>query len=181
MKFCAYLFPALITGGFLLSSCVPARQFDEMKAAREKCDNELAELRSRQETYTARDKELNIKLEELNRQVKSLVTDTSSLGLSLRRLTSSYDKLNSTYDQLLAKNEQMMKGKDEDNRKLMGQFQMTQEELIKKEDQLKLAEADLEKRKAETERMNAELKLFEKSLTEKYMPRIILPSIANVS
>jgi chemotaxis protein MotB len=151
----------------LLGSCVPARQFDELKSAREKCDTELAELKSRQETYTAREKELNIRVEELSKQVKNLSNDTSSLGLSLRRLTSSYDKLNSTYDQLMAKNEQLMRGKEEDNRKLMGQYQLTQEELIKKEDQLKLAERDLEKRKTEVERLSADLKIFEKNLNEK--------------
>jgi len=160
-------FACIISGSIYLSSCVPARQFDDMKAARERCDSELAELKAKYETFTAREKELNVKVEELSKQAKTLSGDTASLGLSLRRLTSSYDKLNSTYDLLLQKNEQLMRGKEDDNKKLMGQFQLTQEELIKKEDQLKLAEADLQKRKAEVESLSADLKIFEKNLNEK--------------
>lgn len=158
---------ALAMSGIFIQSCVPARQFDDIKAAREKCDADLAELRSRQETYNAREKELNIRLEELTKQVKVLTDDTLNLGRSLRRLTASYDKLNSTYDQLLEKNEQLLKGKDEDTRKLMGQYQLTQDELIKKEDRLKLAEADLEKRKVEAERLSADLHRYEQELNAK--------------
>jgi chemotaxis protein MotB len=151
----------------LLNACVPARQFEEVSAAREKCQKELTELKARQETFLAKEKELNVRVEEMGKQIKNLSGDTLSLGLSLRRLTSSYDKLNSTYDLLLAKNEQLMRGKEEDNKRLMGQYQTTHDELIRKEDQLKLAEADLQKRQAEVDRLGADLKIFEKGLKEK--------------
>lgn len=157
----------LVASLLFVSSCVPSRQFEDVKAAREKCDTELAELKSRFETYQAREKELSVRVEELGKQVANLSGDTATLGLAYRRLTTNYDKLNKTYDLLLEKNNELLKGREDDNRKLMGQYQLTQEELIKKEDRLKLAEADLEKRKAEADRLSAELKQFEADLNAK--------------
>lgn len=150
-----------------LASCVPSRQYEEMKSARIKCDSERVDLKSRMEVYLGKEKEYNQKIEELSRSVKNLLNDTASLGLAIRRMSLNYEKLNASHEHLLTKNEQILKGKDEDNKKLMGQYQLTQDELIKKEDRLKLAEADLEKRKAETERLSNELKIFEQELSEK--------------
>jgi len=151
----------------MIQACVPGRQYEEAKAAREKCDAELAELKSRYETFTAKEKELNIRVEELGRQVKSLSSDTTNMGTSLRRLTNAYERLNKTYDQLLEKNNLLMQGKEEDNRKLMGQYQLTQEELQKKEDRLRLLETDLEKRQEEVQRLEVEMKAAEEALSAK--------------
>lgn len=149
---------------FFLQACVSGRQFDEMKAAREKCDAELSELKSRYETFTAKEKELNVRIDELSRQTKTLANDTTNLGTSLRRLTNAYERLNKTYDQLLEKNNMLMEGKEEDNRKLMGQYQLTQEELQRKEDRLRALETDLDKRSADIQRLSMEMKAAEEAL-----------------
>jgi chemotaxis protein MotB len=108
-----------------------------------------------------------VQLAELTKQVKSLSSDTSSMGLTYRRLTSSFERLNQTYDKLLENNSQLMKGKDDDNKKLMGQYQTTQEELQKKEDRLRDAEIDLEKRKAEVEKLSSDMRIYEEELNNK--------------
>ena len=151
----------------LLVSCIPSRQFDDVKTAKDRCEKELAELKAKQETFIAKEKELDVQLAELTKQVKSLSSDTSSMGLTYRRLTSSFERLNQTYDKLLENNSQLMKGKDDDNKKLMGQYQTTQEELQKKEDRLRDAEIDLEKRKAEVEKLSSDLRIYEEELNNK--------------
>lgn len=151
----------------LLVSCIPSRQFDDVKSAKDRCDKELAELKAKQETFIAREKELDVQLADLIKQVKSMSNDTSSMGLTNRRLTSSYDRLNQTYDKLLENNSQLMKGKDDDNKKLMGQYQITQEELQKKEDRLRDAEIDLEKRKGEVDKLSSEMRIYEEELNNK--------------
>jgi chemotaxis protein MotB len=148
----------------LLSACVPGRQYEEVKAASEKCNSELSELKARYESFTAKEKELNTRVDELGRQVRMLSNDTLSLGTSFRRLNVAYEKLNKTYDQLLEKNNLLMQGKDEDNKKLMGQYQLTQEELQRKEDKLRTAESDLEKRKSEIDLLASEMKAAEEAL-----------------
>ncbi len=156
---------------FLISvfmvSCIPSRQFDDVKTAKERCETDLAELLAKYETYMAREKELNVRLDGLSKQVQTLSGDTTTMGLTYRRLTSSYDRLNKTYDQLLENNSQLMKGKDDDNRKLMGQYQLTQEELQKKEDRLRDAEAALDKRKEEVDKLSADMRIYEEELNNK--------------
>ena len=165
-RFSKLILPIILLAIYF-EGCIPARQFDDMKSARMRCDSSLTELKARYETFTAREKELNIKMDELNKQVKSLTSDTMQIGIALRRLTNNYDKLNSINDILLNKNADLLKGKDEDNKKLMGQYQLTQEELQKKEDKLRVSLEDLEKRKTEMDILAAELKANEEILAKK--------------
>ena len=158
---------SVVLSTLLFQGCVPSRQFDDMKSARENCDAELSELKAKYESFTAREKELNFRVEDLSRQLAGLTRDTTSMGISYRRLTSSYEKLNQTYDQLLTNNAALMKGKEADNTKLMGQFQMTQEELQRKEDRLRESESALEKRVEEVNRLSTDLKVFEEELNAK--------------
>lgn len=162
IKKTGYIFGVVVL--LVLQACVSGRQFEEMKAAREKCDNELSELKSRYETFTAKEKELNVRVDELGRQVKNLTTDTASQGTAFRRLNAAYERLNATYDQLLENNNKLMEGKDADNKKLMGQYQLTQEELQKKEDRLRILEADLDKRSSDIQRLSMEMKAAEEAL-----------------
>lgn len=150
-----------------LSSCVPQRQYEDVRVSRDSCEAQMKKFRAEYESFTAREKELNSRLDELSKQVSTLVRDTTGMGITYRRLTSSYDKLNQTYDQLLANNTALMKGKENDNRELMGKFQLTQEELQKKEDRLRESEQALEVRTEEINKLSADLKLFEEELNTK--------------
>lgn len=158
-------------------ACVPERKVNDIKAAREKCDSELKELQARFETYTAHEKELAVRVEELSKQAGKLSSDTSVTGVSLRRLTSAYDKLNETYDKLISNNKQLMEGQDQDNKKLMGQYQLTQEELQRKEDKLRRSEEDLEKRRTEIDKLSAGMKVAEDDLKAKELRVAELESV----
>lgn len=139
-----------------LASCIPARLHEDVKVAKEKCEAEITGIRSEIELLRARDKELNVRIDELEKSNGRLSSDTASLGLAIRRLKSNYDKLNETYELLLDKNNELMRGKEDDNRKLMGQFQLTQEELLKKEDRLRDSERELEKKRKDLDQLSAE-------------------------
>ncbi|MCB0819135.1 MAG: OmpA family protein [Bacteroidetes bacterium] len=152
---------------FVLQSCVPHRQFEDVKAARDTCEAQMKTYRAEYESFKAKEKEMGSRLSEQDKQISMLTRDTTSMGITYRRLTTSYDKLNQTYDQLLANNAALMKGKEDDNRELMGKFQMTQEELQKKEDRLRESEQALEKREAEVNKLSQELTAFEQELNSK--------------
>jgi len=55
---------------FAVISCVPGRQYEEVKAAGEKCKADLEEIKARYESLSAKEKELNIRVDELSRQTK---------------------------------------------------------------------------------------------------------------
>jgi chemotaxis protein MotB len=59
----------------LLVSCIPSRQFDDVKSAKDRCEKELAELKAKQETFSAREKELDVKLADLTKQINKLKND----------------------------------------------------------------------------------------------------------
>ena len=72
----------------LLVSCIPSRQFDDVKSAKDRCEKELAELKAKQETFNAKEKELDVQLADLTKQIKTLSIDTTSMGITYRRLSS---------------------------------------------------------------------------------------------
>ena len=114
-----------------LASCVPARQYDEMKMRKATCDEENSKLRSENTNYATQNKELTSSVADLKREKEKLETDTTTLGTAQRRLTSLYNELNDSYEKLLRNNDRMMKDKNDETKKVIGQLQMTQEELIK--------------------------------------------------
>jgi chemotaxis protein MotB len=151
----------------MMIACVPARLHEDVKTAKERCETEITSVRSEIEMLRAKDKELNVRIDALERDNKRLGSDTASLGLALRRLKSNYDKLNDTYELLLDKNKQMLSGRDDDNRRLMGQFQLTQEELLKKEDRLRESERELETKRKDLDILGNELEASRKAIAQK--------------
>lgn len=149
-----------------LLSCVPARQFEESKAAQKKCQEENASLKSQNLDLTTQLNELGAGNTDIRKRVKMLESDTTVLGRSLRQMTTNYDKLNDTYELLLQKNKELLSGNAAETKKLSGDLQMTQEELQKKQDALKASERDLEARKRELEELNTELKKREQRVNE---------------
>jgi chemotaxis protein MotB len=130
MKISNLLAIAAIVG--TLASCVPARQYDEMKLRKATCDEENSKLRAENSNVTTQNKELTATNVDLLKERQKLESDTSTLGTAQRRLSALYNELNNSYEKLIANNDRMMKGKDDEAKKVIGQLQMTQDELIKK-------------------------------------------------
>lgn len=152
---------------FTVQSCVPARQFDDVKSAKERCETALAEANKERDLLRAQNKDLATDQSEAGRQLKKLKEDTSSMGLMYRRLNDSYEKLMKVNDQLLDKNRQLMAGKEDENAKLMGQFQLSQAELQRKEDKLRDAEEIVNKKRQELEELSKNLKVSQDELAQK--------------
>ncbi|MBL0074141.1 MAG: OmpA family protein [Bacteroidetes bacterium] len=72
-----------------------------------------------------------------------LKNDTLSLGTANRRLTTLYNELSNSYEKLVANNDKLLASNQGETKKLISQLQMTQEELLRKEDSLKVREKNL--------------------------------------
>lgn len=151
----------------LVQACVPARQFEDTNAAKERCEAALAEANKDRDMLRAQNKDMSNDQSEAGRQLKKLKDDTSSMGSMYRRLNDSYEKLMKVNDQLLDKNRQLMAGKDDENAKLMGQYQMTQAELQRKEDKLREAEEVLNRKRDELDALGKNLTQSQEELTKK--------------
>ncbi len=143
----------------MLASCVPSRMYDEMNTSKMKCDEENARLRAENLEVNTQKSELNQTVKDLQREVTYLRADTNTLGTGNRRLTTLYNEMSNSYDKLLANNDKIVASGQIESKKLIQQLQVTQEELQRKEDSLKLREKSI------TE-MGEQLKLREEKVAE---------------
>ena len=149
-----------------LSSCVPSRQFDELKKKEQSCQDENKTLKSENQDLNTQMTELNARMEKLNKDMDELVKDSVKRGDDYRRLTSLYNELTKSYDKLLSNNDRLLAGSEADARKLLEQLNQTRTDLQKKEDELKKKQADLTDREAKLEELKANLKEREDKVAE---------------
>lgn len=149
---------------FYLTSCVPARQYEELKDKEKKCAQELSEMKNNTLNCSTKLTECENDVQLLKRRVSNLQNDTMVMGNSMRLLTKNYDKLNQTYDLLLSKNKELLEGNANENKLLVTNYQLSQEQLQKEQDALKVAKQELENRKSNLDKLNEELKDAQEAL-----------------
>ncbi len=151
----------------IAASCVPARQYDEMKAKRLQCEEELKQLKADNKDLTENKNEMVEKMDLMSRQIEGLKNDTAITGVTSRRLRDNYDQLNKTYNLLLEKNKELLEGNSSETRKVLAELQKTQENLQKKEDELKKAEQEMNEKKKNLEETSKQLEEAQASMKEK--------------
>lgn len=157
---------AVLTVILSIYSCVPLRKMEEEQGKRKSCETELATIKTAKETNEAKLKETTRALEDNEKQVAGLKRDTAILGVSYRATTNRYDKLNLINEELLRKYNMLLEGNVNDTKKINGELQMTQEQVLKKQDELKVLASALNDQKKELDMLNAELKKREARVTE---------------
>jgi chemotaxis protein MotB len=150
----------------LMASCVPERVLEETKGKLSKCETELADLKKSSQECEAKLAELKENATIDQKGLQSLKLDTALNGSNLRNLTSKYDKLNTLNEQLLNRLNKLMSGAEKDNAKLSGDLQMTTEQLLRKQDELRALETKLNQQKTDLDRLNEELKKREARVNE---------------
>ena len=149
-----------------LSSCVPQRLMEETKAKLSTCETESAAAKKNATELEAKNAEMKETITKEQKELAGLQRDTSIIGTNLRLLSNKYDKLNLVNDQLLDKYNRMLTGSEKDNATLSGKLQLTQEQLLKKEDELKALELKLNKQQQDLDALSAELKKREARVNE---------------
>lgn len=148
------------------ASCVPQRLMEETKSKLSNCETELASTKKASQDCDSRYNEAKEKMAKEEKELFGLQRDTAIIGSNLRLLQNKYDKLNFVNDQLLDKYNKMLVGSEKDNAALSGKLQLTQEQLLKKEDELKALEARLNKQQQDLDMLSAELKKREARVNE---------------
>jgi len=172
-------FAILLITSVIVSSCVPARQFEEEKKRREKCESDYKDLKNQNQDLNTKVTELASQNAEITKRITSLERDTSIIGVSLRTMTRQYDKINTLNKELIAQLEKLQAGNIAETQKISGQLQLTQEQLLKKEEALKKMEAELDIKKASLDQMARELELAQADLKKKEVKVNELQSILN--
>jgi chemotaxis protein MotB len=150
----------------IVSSCVPQRKLEEAEAKLSDCETSLSSAKKASQECETALAEAKEKITKEQKELAGLQRDTSTIGNNLRLLSSKYDKLNMVNDQLLDKYNRMLIGSEKDNAALSGKLQMTQEQLLKKEDELKALELRLNKQQQDLDLLSAEVKKREARVNE---------------
>ncbi len=156
------IFSALASALFF--SCVPSRQFEELKSKQTKCEEDKTNLMNENTELKSKVNELNEQVADISKRLKMLENDTTIMGNSLRKLTVNYDKLDETYERLLNQLAKIEDGNKEDNKKLMTELQSTKEDLQKKQDELRKLELALNSKENNLNNLNADLDKTKKEL-----------------
>jgi chemotaxis protein MotB len=156
----------IITIILLLNACIPARQVEDLKAKKAKCEEEVSNLRASSLELTTQNRELHELSAEQHKDIESLKRDTTTLGTSIRRLQGLYNELMTSYDKLNANNEKLLSSNQSETKKVINQLQSTQEELQAKEDALKKLESELNAQKTDLAKLSNDLKEREEKVND---------------
>jgi chemotaxis protein MotB len=149
-----------------MSSCVPSRQYDDLKSKDQKCQDDNKRLQSENQDLNTKVTEMTSAMEKLSRNMSELVRDSTKRGEDYQRLTSLYAELTKSYDKLLSNNEKLLAGSDQETKKLIAQLNDTRADLQKKEDELKKRQDDLADREAKLTELKGSLKERENKVAE---------------
>lgn len=141
----------------MITSCVPARKYEEVKKKRQLCEEERAALKEENRKLDENFKELQQESEKLSTRVKGLTNDTTVMGKSLRLMTKNYDKLNGTYELLLEKNQELLKGSQRETAELFSNLQTSQLALLAQADSLEKARMILQQKQNKLVELKEEL------------------------
>lgn len=147
-------------------SCVPQRKLLEEQAKREQCEKDLAALKTANQTCETKLTEVSNSLADNLKKVAQLQQDTTDAGISYRNLVSKHNTLNTVNEQLLERYNRLLAGNSADTKKLAGELQSTQERLLKKEDELKNLDGELNSQKNKLDALTLELKKREARVAE---------------
>lgn len=154
-KYSFLILPAVVL--LLLSSCVPQRKFEELQTKERLCQDENGRLKIENTDISTKNNELLTKLAEALKDGETLKKDTGSIGAALRKYTQLHNDLNKTYEKLIAQNEKLTTGNAEETRKIIAKLNAAQEDLIKKEDELKKLARDLTEKEKNQKETNEKL------------------------
>ena len=133
----------------VLYSCVPHRQFTDIKAKQEACEAENKQLRTNSESYETRLNEADSKYTVAEKKIDALKSDTAVMGNSLRILRKQYDKINTLNDELLSKSASLHAGTEREKGSLMTELDEVRVKLQAKEDALNKLESALNSKEEE--------------------------------
>jgi chemotaxis protein MotB len=143
--------------GFTLLTCVSPRQFKTLQHENRNCREENDLLKGENEKLTVDNNELKSRMEATNKNISSLLEDSTRKKSELDHLLAEYNQLRQRYQGLSSSQETIIKGSDTEKKRLLEQLQATQEDLIKREDELNRLSGTLDEKKANLEQLKNEL------------------------
>jgi chemotaxis protein MotB len=156
----------LYLGLFITVSCVPLSKFNELKKKSDACTEENVKYKADLENLQVSNTELQSKLDLLTKEKDKLIQDSLTLFGQIKQMQLDNNKLEQQYHELQLAQENLTKGNARETTKLLTQLQSAQEDLQKREDQLRKLEWSLDEKKNNLNALNTELDKKNKRMKE---------------
>ncbi len=158
--------PALALIVLLMDACVPSKQYKALLKKNEACEADMNRLSAENLSYSTKNKELEMQIESMKSDVATMTATVNDKTQSLKALRTDYDLLNESYARMVDENKKNINSKDDETKKALAKLQFTQEELFKRQDELKQLSAELNTKKKSLDDATAELAAREKKVEE---------------
>lgn len=135
-----------LLGGLTLFSCVPAKQYNNLKDTSVKCEEERSRFGRENDSLKIRVRELSSANAVLDREKGTLITDSTKRNIQFLTLSEDYTKLQERYNTLNDAHEAVLAGTQSETRKLLAEIQKAQTLLQMREDSLRKLEDALSAR-----------------------------------
>ncbi|MGM0530594.1 MAG: OmpA family protein [Bacteroidota bacterium] len=149
-----------------LASCVPQKEFKKVQREKEQLQTLNDSLKERNRKLEISNNELSARIEVLEKRTERLVRDSIKRAERFVNYKQENERLRDEYDDLKATQEKILKGSNQETKKLLAEIQNTQEELQQKEDRLEDLEQDLASERDQLEDLRNELNQKQERLVE---------------
>lgn len=149
-----------------LAACVPQSKYAELEKKQKLCDEELRSLKQKHIDLETQHNEMKTQFAEALDNYNKMKQDTSILGKQYRQKMNDCERISESYEKLLAANKQLSEGSANASANLSKFLQETQDQLIKKEDELRLLEIELDNKKRLLDELSTDLAIREKKVKE---------------
>ncbi|MGQ1908940.1 OmpA family protein [Marinifilum sp. RC60d5] len=156
----------LVSFLFVLFSCVPTRQFQELQEKQANCAEELEMLKDKNLELTESNNELSGKMKVLEDKYQNMLADTISLS---RRLQSARERLSRSEKSnrdLMNQLAGMQAGNAKETKALLEQIRKAQDNVRLREDQVLALEKEMDARKRKLDALQSELAMRDQRLHE---------------
>ncbi len=150
-----------------LTACVPSRQFQELKEKNVAICNERDSVKSLNEDLTVKTTELEAEVDELNKKLASEASNKAVVRDSAQFYKKQYKVFKTMYDDLSDEQEKQTTSNENELRQLMADLQVTKQDLLEKERDLKAKQQELDERDAILVALDSNLNMQRRELAEK--------------
>lgn len=150
-----------------LTACVPSKQFQELKEKNVAICNERDSVKSLNEDLTVKTTELEAEVDELNKKLASEASNKAVVRDSAQFYKKQYKVFKTMYDDLSDEQEKQTSSSENELRQLMADLQVTKQDLLDKERDLKTKQQELDERDAILVALDSNLNMQRRELDDK--------------
>jgi len=149
-----------------LASCVPQKEFNKIQRQKEQYQTLNDSLKERNRKLEIANNELTARAKVLEKRTERLIRDSIKRAERLVYYKQENERLRDKYEDLKATQEKILKGSNQETKKLLKEIQNTQEQLQQKEDRLEELEQNLASERNRLNELRAELNQKKDRLVE---------------